>query len=366
MTADRDTASTARVQVFDGPGRPLRLESWPVPRTLGECQVLIRIELATICGSDLHTVTGRRSEPTPCILGHEAIGRVVRAHQARTTLRPGDRVTWTIADSCGSCPPCSEHRLPQKCRALFKYGHAPVSDGTGLNGCYASHIVLRQGTHIVRVPDALSDRVAAPANCALATAVNAVSRIPAGCSSAVVQGAGLLGLYMCALLGEQGVENVFCVDIQEHRLAQVESFGAIPIDGRPERYALDRERILAKSPHGVDVVLEAAGAVSLIPEGVRLLRAGGSYVFVGLVHPQSQLDLTGEQVIRRCLTISGIHNYAPWHLDEAVRFLVQAGSRYPFADLVSPPLPLTDLEKALQMAETQRWHRVSIRPQRES
>ena len=178
---------------------------------------------------------------------------------------------------------------------------------------------------------------------------------------------------------------MFCVDIQEHRLTQVESFGATPIDGRLERYALDRERILAKSPNGVDAVLETAGAASLVPEGVRLLRAGGSYVFVGMVHPQSRLDLyhllagqvkpalgmvhpqsrldlTGEQVIRRCLTISGIHNYAPWHLDEAVHFLQQTKGKYPFEKLVSPPLALADLEDAFQLAETQRWHRVSVRP----
>ena len=357
------TGSNITVQVFNGSRQPLCLESWPVPETLSEGQVLVSIELATICGSDLHTVTGRRSETIPCILGHEAVGRVVRADKARPSLSPGDRVTWTIADCCGSCPPCTEYRLPQKCRSLFKYGHAPINDGTGLNGCYASHIVLRKGTHIVIVPDSLSDSVVAPANCALATAVNAVSRIPAGCRCAIVQGAGLLGLYACALLHERGVENVFCVDIREQRLAQVHLFGGIAIDGRPERHACDLERIMAENPHGVDAVLEVAGAASLVPEGVRLLRPGGSYVFVGMVHPQSQLELTGEQVIRKCLTISGIHNYAPWHLDEAIRFLQQTSRKYPFEELVSPPLSLANLEDAFQMAETQRWHRVSVRPE---
>lgn len=56
-----------------------------------------------------------------------------------------------------------------KCKSLFKYGHAPLNDGCGLNGTYSTHVVLRPGTHVVRLPDHLSDEVAAPVNCALAT-----------------------------------------------------------------------------------------------------------------------------------------------------------------------------------------------------
>ena len=56
----------------------------------------------------------------------------------------------------------------------FQYGHALLSNETGLNGCYASHIVLRRGTHVAKVPPQVSDMVASPLNCALATMVNAV------------------------------------------------------------------------------------------------------------------------------------------------------------------------------------------------
>ena len=125
-----------------------------------------------------------------------------------------------------------EYHLPQKCWSLFKYGHAATSNGTGLNGCYASHIILRRGTHIVKVPDTLPDAAVAPANCALATVINAVSRLPESCRTVVVQGAGLLGLYACALLRERGVEHVLCIDIQQQRLEQIQLFGGIAVDGR--------------------------------------------------------------------------------------------------------------------------------------
>jgi len=353
----------ATIQVFDGPGLPLRLDQHPLPAVLAPGEVLVALDLATICGSDLHTIAGHRTEPAPCVLGHEAVGRVVAAGDGRPHLRPGDRLTWSIADSCGTCPACVEHGLPEKCHSLFKYGHAALSDGSGLNGSYASHILLRSGTHIVKISGGLSDRVVAPANCALATMVNAVSRLPDPCRTVVIQGAGLLGIYGCALLRERGVENIFCVDLQEQRLARVADFGGLPVDGRPERYPESGKQIERAAPGGVDAVLEVAGAADLVPEGVRLLRPGGFYAFVGMVHPRSRLDITGEQVIRKCLTIRGVHNYGPRHLDQAVAFLERTVDQYPYESLVRLPLPLAELERAVQVARSQEYFRVSVRHQ---
>ena len=143
--------SHARIAVFRGPGRRFDLEERPLPRHLGPREVLVRIRLATICGSDLHTLAGRRDEPTPSVLGHEGVGEVVALGPGRSECAPGDRVTWSLADSCGHCAACAEWDLPQKCRRLFKYGHAPLSDGTGLNGTYATHLLLRSGTAVVVV-----------------------------------------------------------------------------------------------------------------------------------------------------------------------------------------------------------------------
>jgi putative phosphonate catabolism associated alcohol dehydrogenase len=362
LVTPKEIFVTALVQIFDGPGQPLRLENWPLPEALGAGEVLVEIKLATICGSDLHTLAGQRQEATPSILGHEAVGRVVKVGEGRAGLAPGDRVTWSIADSCGTCLFCTTYQLPQKCRSLFKYGHAALQDGTGLNGCYASHILLRPGTHIVKVSDSLPDTVVAPANCALATVANAISHLPDGCNTAVIQGAGLLGLYACTLLRERGVEHVFCVDIRDQRLDQIHRFGGIAIDGRVGHDLQSHEQIMAAAPDGVDAVLEVAGAAALVPAGIHLLRPGGFYGFVGMVHPQTQLDLTGEQVIRKCLTIFGIHNYSPVHLEQAVRFLEETAHKYPYELLVSPPFPLVELESAIQTARAQEWCRVSVRP----
>ena len=83
-----------------------------------------------------------------------------------------------------------------------------------------------------------------------------------------------------------------------------------------------------------------------------------------MVHPHTQLDLTGEQIIRKCLTIYGVHNYAPCHLDRAIQFLEQTVRKYPYPVLVSPPFPLIELDSAIQVAQAKDWHRVSVKTQR--
>ena len=70
----------------------------------------------------------------------------------------------------------------------------------------------------------------------------------------------------------------------------------------------------------------------------------------------------GEQIIRKHLTVIGIHNYGPTHLDQAIDFLEQTHSRYPYQELVSPPLDLANLAEAVELANTGRWHRVSVQP----
>lgn len=349
----------ARVQLFRGPGRPFELRAVPLPDTLAAGEVLVEIALATICGSDLHTFEGRRAAPVPCVLGHEAVGRV--AASARAGVMPGLRVTWSLADSCGTCPACTDYRLPQKCDTLFKYGHATLASGSGLDGCYASHIVLRRGTAILTVPDELSDAIAAPANCALATIVNALADLPRPCRTALVQGGGLLGVYACAMLRRRGVEKVFCCDVSEPRLALVGEFGGTPMQADVRHWPAAAREMRGRNG-GVDLVVEVAGAAAAVTQGVQVLRPGGMYVWAGMVHPETALVLTGEEVVKKCLTIRGVHNYAPADLAAALAFLAETEDEFPYEKLVSPPLPLERLDEAMALSQRRDWLRVSIKP----
>lgn len=353
------TSDKARRLVFLGSqAEPcLMQEEVPIPM-LKPGEILGKLRMATICGSDLHTISGKRKEPAPSILGHEGVVEVINHLRPDADIKKGDRITFYIINCCKKCVNCREG-LQQKCSSLFKYGHSIMTEESQLNGCYASHIIIHSGTHVAKIPDQVKDNVAATINCALATMVNVVSGLtgksPYRDTVALIQGCGLLGIYGCVLLREAGFSKVYCSDIEPKRLKMVQKFGGIPViaGGSPPSD-------LGES--SVDVVIEVCGFPGVIPDGVRLLRTGGLYVLAGMVHPNSNLDITGEQIIRKCITIKGIHNYGPQHLDEAVSFLSRTCDNYPFEELFSPSFKLMDFEQALQLSKQQAFNRVCVEP----
>ena len=160
-------SKTTRAAVFLGPGSPLELREIPLPEPAGAC-LLVEVLACTLCGSDLHTMHGRRPVAVPTILGHEALGRVAgfgpdapRRDAADRPLQAGDRVTWGVVASCGACFYC-RRGLPQKCERQTKYGHEPLRPGSELTGGLAGHILLASGTTVLRVPDELTDAAACP------------------------------------------------------------------------------------------------------------------------------------------------------------------------------------------------------------
>ena len=191
-------ATVASAWVFTLAGVPMTQERVVVESTdVDEGCALVAMRYSTVCGSDLHTISGARVDPSaPLILGHEGVGIVERVGKSpplawivedglpltRRPLATGDAVTWGIATSCGECDACTSWDVPQKCASALKYGHAPWKSPSGsagpasLSGTYATHVMLRRGSAVVVLPQSLRAdmRLAAPLNCALATMVSAL------------------------------------------------------------------------------------------------------------------------------------------------------------------------------------------------
>ena len=153
---------SAQISQFRGVGIPFEVCEMPVSATPDA--ILAHVSLATICGSDLHTVSGRRGAEIPCVLGHEVIGTVAAPTHHRSAtgemLREGDRITWSLTTSCGTCDYCVNRNLPQKCEAMFKYGHARSEGADAFSGGFATHILLRPGTAVYPIPDSMTDQEA--------------------------------------------------------------------------------------------------------------------------------------------------------------------------------------------------------------
>lgn len=364
---------TCKAAVFEKVGKPIEIQEFEVPKELEPRAALCKVTFSTICGSDLHTIKGRRTEPTPLILGHEIVGELVALGNGLSEdgfgnkLQVGDRVSWTIMASCGHCYYCKKN-LPQKCESLKKYGHTAHDDPgikSGLVGGYGEYVYILPGTTLFKVPAVLSDEVATPANCALSTVVNAVDTIGIEQGDfVVVQGAGLLGLNAVALAFEAGAKEVISTDVVDSRLQMAKRFGAtktVNIKTVPFE-KMKKEILKSTGGRGVDVVIEVSGVKDVTREAVELLRIGGRYLIAGLVTPGSMLDIDGNQVTRKYLTIKGIHNYRPDHLGKAILFLEKHHAKYPFDELVGITFPLNKINEAMELSETGKYIRVGVKP----
>ncbi|MFI9273370.1 zinc-binding dehydrogenase [Kitasatospora sp. NPDC052896] len=314
----------------------VRLETVPVP-PLGPGDVLVQVRLATVCGSDRHTVSGRRVQPCPSVLGHETVGEIVAfgAGGARAVdgqeLRLGQRIIWSVTLPCGTCDRCTAG-ITAKCHTVRKAGHESWDSSWGLSGGYARHVLLPAGMPIAAVDDALPDALAAPAACATATVMAVTERAtPMAGKRVVVVGAGMLGLTAVAAAATAGARSVTAVDPDAERRALAERFGAT--DVRPTM----------PTTEPFDVLLEFSGSSAALQEGLRTLDVQGVAVLAGAVLPDAPVALAPEAVVRRHLSVVGVHNYEPRHLTAALDFLARTRDRFPWQDLVADPVPLEQI-----------------------
>ncbi len=358
---------SAQISQFHGVGLPFEVCEMPMAATSEA--VLVRVSLSTICGSDLHTVSGRRGAEIPCILGHEIVGTVVAPTHIRSAtgevLSEGDRVTWSLTTSCGTCAYCAHRNLPQKCETMFKYGHARSEDAGAFSGGFATHILLRPRTAIYHIPDGMTDQEAVPINCALSTVVNGLMNIGTQSGeTAVVHGAGMLGIYATCYLREQGYEGVVVVDTNESRLEIARRFGATHTFNPDETSVVEIESALKEltNGRGADLGVEVSGATIGIPHLITWLAIGGRCVTLGYVYPNAHITVDAHQLVTKCVTLRGIHNYHHTALGASIRFVEESRSRYPFAELIGETYQLAEINTAFEHAFRQEVLRVAIAP----
>ncbi|OZE43107.1 MULTISPECIES: zinc-binding dehydrogenase [unclassified Rhodococcus (in: high G+C Gram-positive bacteria)] len=324
---DQIIVGLTQAAVWTGSG--IELRDMEIP-TLESGEVLVRVDLATVCGSDLHTVSGRRHCACPSVLGHEAVGHVIAIGDAVSAVEVGDRIVWSVTVCCGRCARCVRG-FTAKCSAVRKVGHESAESAWALSGSYARHIVLPRGTAVVRIPDTMPDAVAAPAACATATVMAALDAAGALDGRRVlIVGAGMLGVTAAAAARERGAA-VSVIDRDLQRQRQSRAFGAVEDDGAH-----------------TDVAIDFSGSSSAVQAASGRLDVGGRLVLAGSVAPGAPITVDPEAVVRNWLTITGIHNYEPRHLHQAVAFLRDTGEKYPWESLVEAPVPLAELESVLR------------------
>lgn len=320
-------ASHARAVVWLG-GDRFETQTFDLPE-LRDGESLIRLTTATVCGSDRHTVRGRRPGACPSVLGHEGVGVV---EDSRADLPLGQRVVFSVTSVCGECENC-KRGLSAKCTSVAKVGHESTASGWALSGTYSSHIHLPKGVVVVPVPDTVPDAVAATAGCAVATVMAMLEAAGDLRGRRVfVNGLGMLGLTAVAAAQSRGAAEVLAFDPTPQRQDVALFTGASTI--------MEQE-----VPADVDIALELSGTTSGVESCVASLGIGGTAVLAGSVSPGPNVEISPEQLVRGWRTITGVHNFEPHHLQQAVDFLATDGADMPWDRILGGPIGLSELAR---------------------
>jgi D-arabinose 1-dehydrogenase-like Zn-dependent alcohol dehydrogenase len=352
----------ARAAVLKGFRQPYELQEFPIPE-IAPGAILIKITMANICGSDLHIWRGdlaTKIPPEGIIIGHETTGRVaklgpgVKTDSLGNPLKEGDRVVYCYFNPCGSCYQCL-HGHRAACPRKMSNMAGSIKDPPYLRGGFAEYCYLQPGMFVFKTPDALSDELVAPVNCALSQVIYGLSQ--AGVrfgDTVVIQGAGGLGLNAIAVAREMGAGKIIAIDSVASRLELAKEFGAddtIDLNKAPTPEARIERVMELTRKRGADVVCELVGLPAVIAEGIAMLRSGGTYLEVGNISRGQTVAFDPSALTWGNKKIAGVLMYDPWVIPKALDFLERTRARYPFERMLSHKFPFAKINDAFAQAE---------------
>lgn len=262
-----------RAAIFQGVGKPLSIETVLDP-TPEPDQVILTVENAGICGSDLH-VTEHSHTPTGLILGHEFAGTIAAVGSKVTGWKAGDRVTALPLNACNSCDAC-DSGLPALCSAnLFT--------GCYLNaqGAYAQYVAAR-GTMLQRLPDGVSfEEGALVEPLAVGHHIVSMADLPKG-ASVLVLGGGPIGAAVALFARHAGARHVVVSEMSPTRRARAVELGATATIDPSAEGVLDAYR-KATGEARPRFVFECVGLPGMLKQAVDLASVRGVVVVAGVV-----------------------------------------------------------------------------------
>lgn len=277
--------------------RRLELTDLPVPAPAPD-EVLIRVAACGICGSDVHGYDGSSGRRIPpIVMGHEAAGTIAEVGAGVTGLSEGDRVTVDSTIYCGQCPPCSRGEV-NLCNHREVLG---VSCGDYRRpGAFAEFVVV-PARIVYPLPQTFTFEEGALLE-AVAVALHAVSLVPiVPGSTALVVGAGTIGLLLQQALRAAGCSRVFVTDVDPTRLQLSRELGATATLSSGAELAQEISGLTNGT--GVDVAVEAVGKTETVNLAIDSVRKGGSAILVGNISPEVTLPL--QKVVARQIRLQG-------------------------------------------------------------
>jgi len=330
--------------------------------------VLIKVDAATLCGTDAHRWLGHMGEDgnsdfpfisatvAPFIPGHETSGTIADMRGPLTDvlhepLKVGERIISTYSH-CGECYYCRVARQTTLCTNCVSYGHSRADKFPYLLGGCAEYHYFPPNASFIKVPDEVSSPLAASAACALRTVMHAFEQLEtiASHETVLIQGCGPLGLYSTAVARDRGARKILVIGAPAARLEVAREWGADEVLNLDEVKSSEDRVDWARSltgGRGPDIVFQCANSAA-IPEGLRIIRPGGRYVNIGVTGgPNVAIP---PMTFFRGVRLFGVVMAEARHFYQAIDFLATRRDKFPFEKIISGTYTLdktTDAIKAM-------------------
>lgn len=352
----------------------IEIEEFPLPEVTDN-GMLVKMRMVGICGTDKHLFDGKNKElPLPIILGHENLGEVAEIGKSASStmevtgkkLQIGDRVTWFPAIPCGKCWYCrwlGSNYPGALCSEGPAYGiNMTCANAPHLFGGYAEYVYILPGTWVWKIPDDLPDEIAVLTDIfSVLGVITAMSPSPitkrgfGPGDSVVIQGAGPMGFASGIIAKLAGAYKVFLIGGPKQRLELANEMGVFEKCIDLEEVKTSDERVkLVKTliPGGVgpDLVIDCTGVPDAVPEGLEMLRRGGTFVEVGSFLETGETKISPfKHLCWKSVNLIGNFGGAPHSYDSALRFIQMARKAgIPLHKLVTHTYPLEQAQKAME------------------
>ena len=327
----------------------------PVP-IIGNDDVLIRVDAASICGTDLHilewdTWSSNRVK-TPITLGHEMAGTIVATGSNVDPTLIGDFVSCESHVTCGSCFQC-ESGTPHMC---------PNTEiiGVDRDGCFAEYVSVPEKVLWHTDRSKLQPDIAALQEAFGGAVRSSLAHNPKNKTVGVL-GCGPIGLFSIAILKAAGASHVIATDTNEYRLSLALEIGADTVfNPSHEASVSTAEWLSTAGKHGVDIMLEMSGAPASIDAAFKGVRRGGYVNLFGIPPKPIRVDIAEDLIFKNLtvLALNGREIFDTWH---KTRELLETGL-VDLKPLISHTLSLDKIMDAFDLLKGGNACKIVIKP----
>jgi threonine 3-dehydrogenase len=332
------------------PGADVREVKVPA---FGRSDVLVKVKVASICGTDLHIYNWDRWAQNrihpPLIPGHEFCGEVVAFGDEVTSVKEGDFVSAEMHVACGKCLQCrtGEAHICQSVKII----------GVDANGAFAEYVVIPE-SNIWKLDPAIPQDYASILD-PLGNAVHTVLAGEIAAKTVAITGCGPIGLFSIAVAKAVGATSVFAIEVNEHRARIAREMQADYVLN-PAKEDVKAAIMEKTGGLGVDVVLEMAGHTDSIRTAFDIVRRGGRISLLGLTSKPISLNFS-EDIIFKGITIQGINGrrmYQTWYQMTA---LLKAG-KLDLHPVITNRIPMKDFSTAMERLKTGEASKILVYP----